>query len=148
MLFKKINEGLANIASDTTTLISQGTELVGDINFTGTLEINGSVIGNINSQHKDARVRILNGGSVQGDIRAAVIELNGTVKGNIFALQSLCLQSDCNIEGNIHYSNMEMRVGAQVNGACIYQPASGQQLLEDSSTQDDKVKDIRSNKQW
>jgi cytoskeletal protein CcmA (bactofilin family) len=148
MLFKKINEGIANIANDTTTLISQGTELVGDITFTGNLEIIGSVIGNINSQHKDARVRILNGGSVQGDIRSASIEVNGSVKGNIYALQTLCLQPDCDIDGNIHYSQMEMRVGAQVNGSCVYQPSSEQKLLEGSSTGDDKVKDIRGNKQW
>jgi len=142
MLFKKINQGLATISNDTTTLISESTELVGDINFTGTLEILGSVIGNINSESKDARVRILNGGSVQGDIRSASIDVNGSVKGNIFALEHLCLQSDCNIDGNIHYNHMEMRVGAQVKGACIYQqPTPEQKLLEDS--QDIKVKDIR-----
>ena len=53
-MFKKINAGLATMASDATTLISQGTELSGDISFSGTLEILGTVKGNIVSEQTDA----------------------------------------------------------------------------------------------
>ena len=53
-MFKKINAGLATMASDATTLISEGTQLSGDISFSGTLEILGTVTGNIVSEQKDA----------------------------------------------------------------------------------------------
>ena len=85
-MFKKINAGLATMASDATTLISEGTQLSGDISFSGTLEILGTVTGNIISEHKDARVRVLNGGSVEGDIR--VSGLSGKVR-SVFGLTRL-----------------------------------------------------------
>ena len=43
------------MASDTTTLISEGTQLSGDISFSGTLEILGKVTGNIVSEQQDAK---------------------------------------------------------------------------------------------
>lgn len=146
-MFKKINAGLATMTNDATTLISEGTELAGDIAFTGTLEILGSVVGNIVSDQKEARVRVLGGGSVQGDIKAAIIEVNGSVKGNIFALERLCLEANSTVSGNIHYSNMEVRSGAQLIGTCAYQQLTPSKPKEIASQQpfkkdEPKVKEI------
>lgn len=147
-MFKKINAGLATMASDATTLISQGTELSGDISFSGTLEILGAVKGNIVSEEKDARVRVLNGGSVEGDIKAAIIEVNGSIKGNIYALDRLCLEPNCTVSGNIHYSNMEMRTGAQLIGSCNYeQMTPPKEVASQTPAKSEKVKEIRNNNQ-
>jgi cytoskeletal protein CcmA (bactofilin family) len=147
-VFKKINAGLATMASDSTTLISEGTELSGDISFSGTLEILGTVTGNIISEQKDARVRVLNGGSVEGDIKAAIIEVNGTIKGNIFAIDRLCLEPNCTVTGNIHYSNMEMRSGAQLVGSCNYQQMTpAKEIPSQTAVNSEKVKEIRNNNQ-
>lgn len=147
-MFKKINAGLATMASDSTTLISEGTELSGDISLSGTLEILGTVTGNIISEQKDARVRVLNGGSVEGDIKAAIIEVNGTIKGNIFAIDRLCLESNCTVTGNIHYSNMEMRSGAQLVGSCNYQQMTpAKEIPSQTAVNSEKVKEIRNNNQ-
>jgi cytoskeletal protein CcmA (bactofilin family) len=147
-LFKKINAGLATMASDATTLISEGTQLSGDISFSGTLEILGTVTGNIISEHKDARVRVLNGGSVEGDIKAAIIEVNGSIKGNIYALERVCLEPNCTVTGNIHYSNMEMRSGAQLTGSCNYQQMTpAKEIPSQTAVNSEKVKEIRNNNQ-
>jgi cytoskeletal protein CcmA (bactofilin family) len=147
-LFKKINAGLATMASDATTLISEGTQLSGDISFSGTLEILGTVTGNIISEHKDARVRVLNGGSVEGDIKAAIIEVNGSIKGNIYALERVCLEPNCTVTGNIHYSNMEMRSGAQLIGSCNYQQITpAKEIPSQTAVNSEKVKEIRNNNQ-
>jgi cytoskeletal protein CcmA (bactofilin family) len=147
-VFKKINAGLATMASDSTTLISEGTELSGDISFSGTLEILGTVTGNIISEQKDARVRVLNGGSVEGDIKAAIIEVNVTIKGNIFAIDRLCLEPNCTVTGNIHYSNMEMRSGAQLVGSCNYQQMTpAKEIPSQTAVNSEKVKEIRNNNQ-
>ena len=147
-MFKKINAGLATMASDSTTLISEGTELSGDISFSGTLEILGTVTGNIISEQKDARVRVLNGGAVEGDIKAAIIEVNGTIKGNIFAIDRLCLEPNCTVTGNIHYSNMEMRSGAQLVGSCNYQQMTpAKEIPSQTAVNSEKVKEIRNNNQ-
>ncbi|MGB2106487.1 MAG: bactofilin family protein [Porticoccaceae bacterium] len=136
------------MASDSTTLISEGTELSGDISFSGTLEILGTVTGNIISEQKDARVRVLNGGSVEGDIKAAIIEVNGTIKGNIFAIDRLCLEPNCTVTGNIHYSNMEMRSGAQLVGSCNYQQMTpAKEIPSQTAVNSEKVKEIRNNNQ-
>lgn len=147
-MFKKINAGLATMASDATTLISEGTQLSGDISFSGTLEILGTVTGNIISEHKDARVRVLNGGSVEGDIKAAIIEVNGSIKGNIYALERVCLEPNCTVTGNIHYSNMEMRSGAQLIGSCNYQQMTpAKEIPSQTAVNSEKVKEIRNNNQ-
>ena len=116
MVFKKINQELANISSDTTTLISADTKVIGDLNFSGNLEILGSVVGNVSSEDDGSRVRILHGGSVKGDIKCSLIEINGNAKGNIFARDQLCLESQCEVEGNVHYVSVTMQSGAQVRG--------------------------------
>jgi cytoskeletal protein CcmA (bactofilin family) len=147
-LFKKINAGLATMASDATTLISQRTELSGDISFSGTLEILGTVKGNIVSEQTDARVRVLNGGSVEGDIKAAIIVVNGSIKGNIYALDRLCLEPNCTVSGNIHYSNMEMRTGAQLIGSCNHQQMTPpKEVASQTPAMSEKVKEIRNNNQ-
>jgi cytoskeletal protein CcmA (bactofilin family) len=147
-LFKKINAGLATISNDTTTLISEGTQLTGDIAFSGTLEIMGTVVGNILSEQKDARVRILGGGVVKGDIKSAVIEVNGSVEGSIYALDRLVLESSCKVNGNVHYTNMEMRPGAQLMGSCICQQVTPpKEIASQAAKEDAKIKDIRSNQQ-
>ena len=147
-MFKKINAGLATMASDAPTLISQGTELSGDISFSGTLEILGTVKGNIVSEQKDARVRVLHGGSVEGDLKAAIIEVNGSIKGNIYALDRLCLEPNCKVTGNIHYSNMEMRTGAQLIGSCNYQQMTPpKEISSQTAVKSEKVKEIRNNNQ-
>ena len=147
-MFKKINAGLATISNDTTTLISEGTELTGDIVFSGTLEILGTVVGNVLSEQKDARVRILDGGVVKGDIKSAIIEVNGSVEGNIYALDHLALEASCKVNGNVHYTNMEMRPGAQLIGSCICQQGTApKEIAPQKVKEDDKIKDIRSNNQ-
>jgi cytoskeletal protein CcmA (bactofilin family) len=147
-LFKKINAGLATISNDTTTLISEGTKLTGDIVFSGTLEILGTVVGNVLSEQKDASVRILGGGVVKGDIKSAIIEVNGSVEGNIYALDHLALEASCTVNGNVHYTNMEMRPGAQLIGSCICQQVkTSKEIASQAVREDDKIKDIRSNNQ-
>lgn len=148
-MFKKINQQLASISSDNTTLISAGTEVVGDLVFSGNIEILGSVVGNISSDEQGSRVRLLNGGLVKGDIRCSVIEVNGVAKGNIFARDQLCLESQCEVEGNVHYVSVEMQSGAQVRGSFNYQQLQqdGRLSSEAVATGTANVKAIDSNKQ-
>lgn len=121
-MFKKINRELVNVSSDATTLISAGTQINGDIEFSGNLEILGSVVGNISSKKNNARVRVLQGGSVQGDIKCSLIVINGETLGDIHALDRLCLEAQCRVKGNVRYSSVEMHSGAKVFGSFDYQP--------------------------
>ena len=105
-------------SSNATTLISQDTEIVGDINFSGNLDIEGTVRGNIAAvAGKDAMVRVVDKGLVEGQIRAPSVIINGTIHGDVYSSKHLELASKARVQGNVHYALVEMAIGAEVNGS-------------------------------
>ncbi len=118
------DKGMKNIphkVSNHTTLISCETEVVGSLRFSGSLEIEGRVRGNIVAVNgQPAVVRVLEQGSVEGNIAAPVVIINGVVKGDIHASQEVELAAKARVEGNVHYTLVEMHKGAQVNGNLVY----------------------------
>ena len=101
------------------TLIAKGTRMEGDLNFMGCLEIEGTVVGNVHSDDQASRVRVLNGGLLEGEIKVSDVVINGHVKGNIFAGNLIKLASKAVVEGNIHYSLIEVDKGAEVIGSFV-----------------------------
>ena len=120
-----LNSGLPKMGqslskSSSTTLIASDTEIIGDIKFSGALEIEGSVIGALLANSgSEASVRVLEKGLVQGDISAPKVAINGDVKGAVHS-SILELAGNARVEGDVHYSSMEMMRGAQVNGNLLY----------------------------
>ena len=104
-----------------TTLISPATLVEGDIIFTGTLEIEGRVIGEIRAgPDAQAVVRVLPGAQVLGDIWAPVVVINGDVSGNVHSTEHVELAAAAVINGDVEYSLIEMTRGSQLNGRLIY----------------------------
>ncbi len=105
-----------------TTLIARGTHIVGDVQFEGCLEIEGQVTGNILAEAgSEARVRVLDAGLVRGELRVPTVVVSGTVEGDIHADQHIELTARSVVEGNIHYTLLEIEKGAQVNGNFVRQ---------------------------
>jgi cytoskeletal protein CcmA (bactofilin family) len=101
-----------------TTLISQGTVIVGDIHFSGSLDIEGLVQGNIIAQSgKEAAVRIVDKGRVEGEINAPTVVINGAVDGDVRSTKHLELASKGRVRGNVLYALLEMAAGSEVNGS-------------------------------
>ena len=121
-------------SSSSTTLISRDAEVVGDINFTGSLDIEGVVKGNIIAQTggKDAVVRIVDKGRVEGEIRAPSVIVNGEIIGDVHSTKHLELASKARVQGNVHYTLVEMAIGAEVNGGFKHEP--GQSSKESAKT--------------
>ena len=116
MLGKNEKGGFSS--STATTLISRDTEIVGDIKFGGNLDIEGTVRGNIVAQSgKDAVVRVVDKGLVEGEIRAPSVIINGTINGDVYSTKHLELASKARVNGNVQYTLVEMAIGAEVNGA-------------------------------
>lgn len=106
--------------SNNHTLISRGTRLVGDLHFSGDLQLEGHVVGNIIAEEsKDSKLVIADTGIVEGEIRAPVIVVNGRVDGNIHASKHLELAKKGMVTGNIHYNAIEIVNGARINGNLI-----------------------------
>ena len=118
---KKVGFG----ASDNTTLIARDTTVVGDIHFAGSLDIEGVVQGNIIAEEgKDALVRVIEQGRVEGEIRAPSVIVNGTVEGDIYSSKHLELAARGRVQGNVHYLLLEMAAGSEVNGSLTHTVAS------------------------
>lgn len=112
----------APFAAGTTTLVAGGTSVVGDIHFSGNLEVEGHITGNIMAENgADARVRILPQGCVVGDITVPVVVINGRIEGNIYSNHQVELAAKAVVDGNLHYSLIEIEKGAQVNGSFVHQ---------------------------
>ena len=119
----KIKKGgdMAFHVGGSTTLISKDSEIHGDINFTGDLEIQGVIKGNIVARDgTGASVRIVEGGRVEGEIRAPKIIINGNIEGDVHCSDHVELAAKAVVEGNVHYQLIEMVKGAQVNGNLVY----------------------------
>lgn len=103
------------------TLIGRGTEINGDISFTGGLRIDGSVNGTIYTQNDDSAVLTLSEqGQITGEIKVPNLVINGSITGDVYALAHVELAPKAKIKGNVYYRLLEIAMGAEVNGQLIH----------------------------
>ena len=104
------------------TLVSSRATIHGDVHFSGGLHIDGKVCGTLVADDgSDAVLRISEVGTVEGDIRAPHVIVNGTVHGDVYASAHLELAENAAIHGNVYYNLIEMAMGASVNGNLVHQ---------------------------
>ncbi len=108
-------------SGQSTTLISKDSEIDGNIKFSGDLEVQGLVRGNISAApDSKATVRVVEGGRVEGEIHAPVVIINGRIVGDVHCSEHVELAAKAEVEGNVHYNLIEMVKGSQVNGNLMY----------------------------
>ena len=113
--------------SNNHTLISRATKVIGDLDFTGELQLEGKVTGNIIAEdEKDAKLVIADTGLVEGEVRVPTVIVNGKVLGNIFSSKHIELAAKANVTGTVHYHSIEMVKGSQLNGNMINQQKDAQ----------------------
>lgn len=104
------------------TLISSGTALEGDVQFSGGMHLDGKIRGKLVAEEgADAVLRVSEVGEVTGDIHAPHVIINGTVNGNVYASAHLELAEKASITGSVYYNLIEMAIGASVNGNLVHQ---------------------------
>ncbi len=102
------------------SIIGSETEVSGDINFEGRLHINGAVRGNVSATKDDrAMLTLSDSGSIHGDVHVPYIILDGPVTGSVYAKDHIELASKAKVQGDVHYSLIEMAMGAEVNGKLV-----------------------------
>ncbi|UZJ44590.1 polymer-forming cytoskeletal protein [Marinimicrobium sp. C6131] len=130
--------------SNNHTLISRGTKVVGDLHFTGDLQIEGTVEGNIIADSgNDAKLVVAEKGSVEGEIRVPMVIINGNVTGNVFSSKHVELAAKAVVEGNVHYQLIEMIKGAQVNGSLVYSGAGSTKKLSSPESAEESGADVK-----
>jgi cytoskeletal protein CcmA (bactofilin family) len=99
----------------TINIISNGTDITGDIKSTGDIRIDGSLKGNLNTKGK---VVIGPTGKVNGEVFCKNSEVSGIVEGKIIVGQLLNLKASSKIYGDIATSKLSIEPGAVFSGNC------------------------------
>ena len=121
MMFKKVNK----IDSRIDTLVGTDTVLTGDLTFSGGLRVDGTIRGNVQEQAGSQGTIILGeSGRIEGAISATNIVLIGTVVGPVSAGKFIELQATARIEGELHYTSLEMHMGSVVDGKLVHSEKS------------------------
>jgi cytoskeletal protein CcmA (bactofilin family) len=102
------------------TLIAEGVEIVGDLVFTSGMRIDGRVKGDVTGRPGEGQgpslLVLSEKGHIEGSIRCGNAVINGTVVGDLDVEHRLELQSDARVTGTIRYRQLQMDVGATVQG--------------------------------
>lgn len=103
------------------TLIGPQSEFTGDITFSGGLRVDGRITGSITARDADAgcMLTVSERGEVKGNITVPHVLINGMVNGNVTSTGKVVLQGQARVIGDVHYSSIEMELGATVNGNMI-----------------------------
>jgi cytoskeletal protein CcmA (bactofilin family) len=111
--------------SQLASLVAEGVEIVGDVSFTRGLRIDGRVKGNVVGQSPEAPARTLlvlsDKGQIEGSVRCGDAVINGTVTGDLHVEHFLELQANARVCGTIRYRQLQMDVGAAVEGQLLKQ---------------------------
>lgn len=95
-------------------------ELVGDLSFSGLLQVKGNIYGNvIAATDSNATLLIEAGATITGEVRAPYIRIKGKVTGDVFATSRISISASSTIIGDIHYDEIELDQGAQLSGRLI-----------------------------
>lgn len=137
MFTSKKNERDTSRRSNTVNLITQGTEIVGNISTHGDIRIDGVVQGDITCH---AKLVVGQEGQVQGNIQCHTGEISGSIQGRITATDMLQLSKGANIQGDIEAVRFVVEEGASLNGKCQAAPdLEVQRLLEITPYEDPKA---------
>jgi len=103
--------------TDNTTinLISNGTDITGDVKSNGDIRIDGTLTGNLNTKGK---VVIGPTGKITGEVICKNSEVSGIVEGKITVGQLLNLKASSKILGDIVTSKLSIEPGAKFSGTC------------------------------
>ncbi len=95
------------------SVIGAGMKVIGDIESTGVIKVDGMVEGSIRAAKQ---VLLGRSGSVLGDVCADEVVLGGKVVGSVLAAQRAEVQSTCSIEGDIQTKCIVVLEGGVING--------------------------------
>ena len=111
------NNKSSQVAFNPTTLniINNGTQITGDVNSEGDMRVDGIIKGYLTSK---ARLVLGPTAVIDGDIKAANIEISGEVNGNIYASELLTVKTTAKINGDIISNKLIIEAGATFNGSC------------------------------
>jgi cytoskeletal protein CcmA (bactofilin family) len=106
------------------TLIGPQVTLRGDLVFSGGLYVEGHIQGKVLAEDgARAVITLAEQGSIEGEVRAPVVVINGRLVGDVYAEERIELAAKARVQGNLYYKVVEMSAGAQLTGRLIHADA-------------------------
>jgi len=127
-MFNSSKKDSRTSTTETTSLIASGTQIRGDVQFSGRLHVDGKIEGSIRADDAAAVLTLSSHANVIGEIQAPHIVINGSANGDVTADERLELASNARVEGNVFYKVLEMSAGAQINGKMVHRAEPPRQL--------------------
>ncbi len=104
------------------TLIGKSVRVHGDVEFSGGLHVDGRITGSVRATDgAPAAISVSEHGIIEGSVAAPSVVLNGRVNGDIFGSERVVLGAKARVKGNVHYSVIEMALGAEISGKLVPQ---------------------------
>ena len=122
------------------TMVGPNTEITGDLRFEGWCHVDGTVNGNITADpDTDSRLSISEDANVDGGVTVPNVQLNGIVRGDVYASERVELGPTARVIGNVYYNLIEMAIGAEINGKLVHKPEGQVTLISQTSRIDNTV---------
>lgn len=103
--------------NDSVGLVGKNVEISGEINFEGTLRIEGKMKGFIHGN--TGTVSIGNSGFVKGDISADICIVDGILEGDLIAMTRVKINKTGQIKGNVTTKELVIAEGAVLAGSLV-----------------------------
>lgn len=97
------------------SVIAVGTVIEGEVTMPGDLRLDGTILGNINS---NAKVMMGEQGKIKGNVTTRSSGIKGEFEGELKVSEKLHIHSSARIEGTIHTKTLIVENGAQIIGNC------------------------------
>ncbi|KYH30514.1 polymer-forming cytoskeletal [Clostridium tepidiprofundi DSM 19306] len=126
-MFKKGNNDYIATNSEIKTLIGEQCNIIGSLNGTGLIKIDGYVDGDI---YWDEDIIISETCTCKGNITCTNANISGKVLGNITCKDSLIINNSGKINGNILVKKLIINEGGILNGKCeMALPETSEEVL-------------------
>lgn len=120
------------------SVIAAGSKVIGDMECSGVVKIEGTVEGTIRGARQ---VLLGRQGVVKGDIETREAVIGGQVEGSIHALERVEIQGTAAVVGNVHTKTIVIREGGQINGAVRMDESPA--MIQDDDTHLSEVAVVR-----
>ena len=122
------------------TMVGPKTEINGDLRFEGWCHVDGTVNGNITADpDSESHLSISEDANVDGGVTVPNVQLNGIVRGDVYASERVELGPTARVIGNVYYNLIEMAIGAEINGKLVHKPEGQVTLISQSTRIDNTV---------
>jgi cytoskeletal protein CcmA (bactofilin family) len=96
------------------SIIAFGMKVLGDIETTGVIKIEGTVEGHIRGARQ---VLVGRQGEVKGDVQGREVVVGGKIEGTVSATERVEIQGTSTVSGDIYTKSIVVMEGGRINGS-------------------------------